>query len=162
VTCSVCDIAVTIPVAWTLYISRTGFKQTDALLVKLILWTVNTGALPASFALLEVVTFIIKNESLIHLAANIILAKLYSNTLLAFLNRRGTLTKARPGTLHFSDNLALSHVGSRGNRARESSSEIGPRPLSSLRKNRPASKKDGLQQIEVSISTHHYYEGQPD
>ncbi|KAF9512269.1 hypothetical protein BS47DRAFT_1089347 [Hydnum rufescens UP504] len=47
VTSSVCDIAVTIAVAWTLYTSRTGFKQTDILLVRLIVWTVNTGALPA-------------------------------------------------------------------------------------------------------------------
>jgi len=33
VACSICDIAVTIPVAWTLYSSRTGFRDTDILLV---------------------------------------------------------------------------------------------------------------------------------
>ncbi|KAF9518279.1 hypothetical protein BS47DRAFT_332530 [Hydnum rufescens UP504] len=109
VTCSICDIAVTIPVAWTLYSSRTGFRDTDILIVKLIIWTVNTSALPASFALFEAVTFITNNDTLIHLAANIgtisciqavlplltsrsilclcwielVLAKLYSNTFLA-------------------------------------------------------------------------------
>jgi len=77
VTSSVCDIAVAIPVAWTLYTSRTEFKQTNALLTRLILWTVTSGALPAFFALLQAVMFIVKFESLIHLAANIVLAKLY-------------------------------------------------------------------------------------
>ncbi|KAF9518275.1 hypothetical protein BS47DRAFT_1359044 [Hydnum rufescens UP504] len=125
----VCDVAVTIPVAWTLYTSRTGFKH--------------------SFALLEVVTFIVRNETLIHLAANIgvppfiklrilplinswntVLAKLYS------LNRRGTLTTGGAGALHFSDNIALCPG--------------------------QASKKDEPRHIQVSVSTHHYYEGQSD
>ncbi|KAF9512296.1 hypothetical protein BS47DRAFT_1093003, partial [Hydnum rufescens UP504] len=44
VTCS--DIAVTIPVAWTLDTSCTGFKQTDVP-INIILWTLNTSALPA-------------------------------------------------------------------------------------------------------------------
>ncbi|KAF9512293.1 hypothetical protein BS47DRAFT_1363293 [Hydnum rufescens UP504] len=51
VTCAVCDIAVTVPVAWALYSSRTGFKH--------------------SFALLDAITFIAQNRSLIHLSANI-------------------------------------------------------------------------------------------
>ncbi|KAF9512303.1 hypothetical protein BS47DRAFT_1093502 [Hydnum rufescens UP504] len=137
---TVCDIAVTIPVAWTLHTSRTGFRQTDALIVKLILWTVNTGALPASCALLEAVMFILKNETLIHLAANIVLAKLYSNTLLAFLNRRGTLTKG--GALHFSDHIALSlpHQGSQGDHYQEPSRKTGPLSFPSFKK-KPAGLK---------------------
>ncbi|KAF9506565.1 hypothetical protein BS47DRAFT_1352641 [Hydnum rufescens UP504] len=149
VTCSVCDIAITIPVAWTLYTSRTGFKQTDVLLTRLILWIVTTAALPASFALLQVVTFMVMNESLIHLAANIVLVKLYSNTLLASLNRRGTLTKGRQGALHLSDNKVLSHAR---NHAQRSLSETRPRPLLSLKEN----KNDGLRQIQVTITTHQY------
>ncbi|KAF9512513.1 hypothetical protein BS47DRAFT_1382910 [Hydnum rufescens UP504] len=95
VTCSVCDISVTLSVVWTLYTSRTGFKDTDALLTKLIIWTVSTGALRASFALFQLIMFIIKNDTLIHLAANIVLAKLYSNTFVASLNRRGHPLRAR-------------------------------------------------------------------
>jgi len=151
VTSTVCDLGVTILVAWTLYTSRTGFKQTDALLARLILWTVNTGALTASFALLGAVTFIVKNESLVHLAANIVLAKLYSNTLLASLNRRGTLSKGKQGALHFADNKALSHVGLRRNHSQGSSSEAGLRPLLSLKKN-----KDGPRQIQITVTTHQY------
>ncbi|KAF9512017.1 hypothetical protein BS47DRAFT_1363417 [Hydnum rufescens UP504] len=131
VTSSVCDIAVAIPVAWTLYTSRTEFKQTNALLTRLILWTVTSGALPAFFALLQAVMFIVKFESLIHLAANIVLAKLYG------LNRRGTLTKGQQGALHFSDNIALSHMGLRRNHG-----------------HLPASKKDGLRRIQITVTTH--------
>ncbi|KAF9512022.1 hypothetical protein BS47DRAFT_1114720 [Hydnum rufescens UP504] len=142
ITCSVCDIAIAISVAWTLYTSCTGFKQTDVLLARLILWIVTTGALPVSFALLQVVTFMVMNESLIHLAANIVLIKLYSNTLLASLNRWDSLTKGRQGALHLLDNRALSHAGLH--------------PLLSLKKNPPASNKDGLHQIQINVTTHQY------
>ncbi|KAF9512299.1 hypothetical protein BS47DRAFT_1345738 [Hydnum rufescens UP504] len=129
----ICVIVVTIAMARTLYTSRTAFKPTNVLLVKLMLWTVNTGALLTAFAVLEVLTFLLRKDSFIHLGANIVIAKIYSNTLLASLNQRGTLTKGGADALHLSDNLAVSPVGSRRNRARESS---GPHPLPSLKKNR--------------------------
>jgi len=118
---SICVIAVTIAMAWTLYTSRTGFKWTNVLLRKLMLWTVNTGALLIAFAVLEVLMFILRRDTLIHLGANIVIAKLYSNTLLASLNQQDTLTEGGSGPLHFSDNPAVSLVDLGRNDAQESS-----------------------------------------
>lgn len=154
VTCSICDIAVTIPVAWTLYSSRTGFRDTDILIVKLIIWTVNTSALPASFALFEAVTFITNNDTLIHLAANIVLAKLYSNTFLASLNRRGALTRDRPRSLHLADTIPMCQISSQGHRASRSYSQSGFNPLLPFPRHQLGSKNDGHDQVRFSVSPH--------
>jgi len=123
---------------------------------------IKSSPLLSAFALLDLFMFMVKNDNLIHLGANIMLAKLYSNTLLASLNRRGTLTKGEPGALHFSDQM-LSSLALRGNHIQEPPSKTGPYSFLSLNKTRVASKKGGgLHPIRVSISTHHYYEGQPD
>ncbi|KAF8328090.1 uncharacterized protein EI90DRAFT_3065548 [Cantharellus anzutake] len=42
-----CDVLVTVPVAWSLYRSRTGFRTTDRLMTRLAIWVINTGALTA-------------------------------------------------------------------------------------------------------------------
>lgn len=88
VLCCVVDVLIAAAIAIQLWSSRSGFKPTDKLLATLTVWTVNTGMLPAACALLDVVSFVTLNNSLVHLAANITLAKLYGNTALSFLNRR--------------------------------------------------------------------------
>jgi len=87
-TCCVCDLVVSSAIAYQLWTSRSGFKPTDKILTKLTLWTVNTGMIPAAVAVADVITFACLNNSLVHLGTNIMLAKLYSNSLLASLNRR--------------------------------------------------------------------------
>ncbi|KAF8307677.1 hypothetical protein DL93DRAFT_2087775 [Clavulina sp. PMI_390] len=86
--CAVCDAIIAISIAYQLWSSRSGFKATDKLLTTLTLWTVNTGMVPAAFAIADAITFVKLPDTLIHLSLNMVLAKLYSNTALGFLNRR--------------------------------------------------------------------------
>ncbi|KAF8306197.1 hypothetical protein DL93DRAFT_2172218 [Clavulina sp. PMI_390] len=88
IVCAVCDVLIAISIAYQLWNSRSGFKATDKLLTTLTVWTVNTGMIPAGFAIADAVTFIKLPNTLVHLSLNIMLAKLYSNTAMGFLNRR--------------------------------------------------------------------------
>ncbi|KAI0631856.1 hypothetical protein C8Q77DRAFT_1159589 [Trametes polyzona] len=72
--------------------SRTGFKQTDHILDRLILYTVNTGLLTTIFNILAVIFASVYRDKLIDAAIVIIDAKIYSNSLLAVLNNRRSLT----------------------------------------------------------------------
>ncbi|KAF8342654.1 uncharacterized protein EI90DRAFT_3029762 [Cantharellus anzutake] len=86
----VCDVFVTLPVAWTLDKQRgRGFKQTDLLFNQVVIWIINTGILTAAFALLVIIFSLTNTHSLVYVSLNLVLASIYSNSLLAFLNQRG-------------------------------------------------------------------------
>ncbi|RDB18691.1 hypothetical protein Hypma_014756 [Hypsizygus marmoreus] len=69
--------------------SRTAFQATSSLLHKLITLTIETGLATGLAALAELVLFIVFPENNMHFIPFLMLAKLYSNTLLATLNARG-------------------------------------------------------------------------
>lgn len=90
-----CDLLVAGGISLTLWRAKSGVKVTERLITKLIYWTVSTGALPAVFATLELITFWLLPNTTSSFGADIILAKLYSNSLLAFLHRRRSKTDRR-------------------------------------------------------------------
>ncbi|KAF8580207.1 hypothetical protein K439DRAFT_318635 [Ramaria rubella] len=83
-----CDILVSAAIVRSLWRSRTGIKRTNNLIMSLILWTVNTGVLTSVWAILDIALFTSSTNTLIHDFFNVMLAKLYANTLLATLNHR--------------------------------------------------------------------------
>lgn len=82
-----CDLLVAGSLCWTLWHSKTGFKPTDSLLDRLIVWTLNTGLLTSIVAVIDLICFGTMNN-LIHFAFNVTLAKLYANMFVATLNQR--------------------------------------------------------------------------
>lgn len=88
-----CDLVVAGSLCWTLWHSKTGFKPTDSLLDRLIVWTLNTGLLTSIVAVIDLICFGTMNN-LIHFAFNVCLAKLYANMFVATLNQR--LRNRRP------------------------------------------------------------------
>jgi hypothetical protein len=85
---------VIIAVAMTVHLrnQKTGFAFTDDLIDRITRLTVQTGAITAIFAIIDLITFLVSTSGL-HLAFNMPLAKLYTNSLLSTLNSR-----TRPGT----------------------------------------------------------------
>ncbi|KAG9082180.1 hypothetical protein FRC06_005186 [Ceratobasidium sp. 370] len=81
------DVIIVYMLSTALMSQRTGFGRTDALINKLLRYTINTGLLTSLIAITDVVTFCTMNN-LIHLGFNFMLGKLYTNTLLATLNSR--------------------------------------------------------------------------
>jgi len=87
-TSSLCDILVSAAIVRSLWRSRTGISRTNDIIARLIIWTVNTGILTSVCAILDMVVFSAFPRTLLHLFFNILLGKLYANSVLATLNNR--------------------------------------------------------------------------
>ncbi|KAF5331450.1 hypothetical protein D9758_016345 [Tetrapyrgos nigripes] len=68
-------------------------RQTDALLTKIIRNTIETAAVTAGAAVLELIFFFRLPNTAIHIAIALVLSKLYTNTLLAALNARASFLR---------------------------------------------------------------------
>ncbi|KJA26210.1 hypothetical protein HYPSUDRAFT_36463 [Hypholoma sublateritium FD-334 SS-4] len=86
----VCDILIAGSMIWILTAARSSsaFKRTDSLITKLIIHTVETGAITAVTALAELILFIKMDTNFVHEVPALLLGKLYSNVVLATLNGR--------------------------------------------------------------------------
>jgi len=82
------DILVSVALVRSLLMKRNEVQRTRGLIERLIRWTVTTGLITSVWALLDLAVFTASQTTLIHLFFNIMLAKLYANTLLAALNHR--------------------------------------------------------------------------
>ncbi|KAF8504075.1 hypothetical protein JB92DRAFT_3145754 [Gautieria morchelliformis] len=82
------DICITGCLVWSLHKRRTGYSATDDLLNKLIRLTLQTGAITAISATLDVVLFLAVPGTTLNFIFNFSLSKLYTNSLLSTLNAR--------------------------------------------------------------------------
>ncbi|KAF7348889.1 hypothetical protein MVEN_01409100 [Mycena venus] len=89
---AVCDvvIAATMITILARYRKMTPWKKTDNIITKLIYHTVQTGAITAIVAIVDMVLFLIYPQYLFHVAPSFVLGKMYSNVVLATLNARTT------------------------------------------------------------------------
>lgn len=84
---AVADVLITATLVWYLRGKRTGFVATDDIIDRITRLTVQTGALTALFAVVDVILFI-ASPTTMHLLFNFPLAKLYTNSLMSNLNSR--------------------------------------------------------------------------
>lgn len=102
---AVTDIIIAVALVFTLKKNRTGFTSTDDIIDRLIRTTVQTGALTAVVALIDLIAFVTSTSGL-HLAFNFPLAHLYTNSLLSSLNARvinKLESSAHQSSSHFND-----------------------------------------------------------
>jgi len=86
-------IDVTIAISLSLYLhkSRTGFKRTDKLINKLVIYTMNNGLLTSATDIVALVFVFTEPHNLIFLAITQVIGNLYTNSLMALLNSRYSL-----------------------------------------------------------------------
>jgi len=82
------DVVITISLCTLLVMGRTGFENTDRMLLRLIFITVNTGLSCALFSFLSSILLAIYPDNLIFTAFYFPLCSVYCNTVLASLNAR--------------------------------------------------------------------------
>ncbi|THH10640.1 hypothetical protein EW146_g8311 [Bondarzewia mesenterica] len=85
------DVMITGPLVYYLNRNRTGFRKTNSLINRLILWSVNTALLTGVFELLQLLTWVTMTDTLVFLGFHLVLGKLYTNSMLAMLNGRKSL-----------------------------------------------------------------------
>ncbi|EJD07972.1 uncharacterized protein FOMMEDRAFT_16510 [Fomitiporia mediterranea MF3/22] len=85
------DVSIAITLIFLLHRSRTGFRRSETMINRLIIFTINTGAVTSVCALFAVLFVSIYPNALIYVAFYVCISRMYSNTLLATLNaRKGT------------------------------------------------------------------------
>jgi len=85
------DLSIAGWLSYKLYRSRSGFQRSDHIIKKLIVFTVNTGALTSVCAVLSLITITIFPDTFIYICFFFSMGRLYSNSLLATLNARQML-----------------------------------------------------------------------
>ncbi|KAF5377279.1 hypothetical protein D9615_006446 [Tricholomella constricta] len=93
------DIAIAVTLIFILYRSKTGFSKSDSIVKQLILYSLNTGFLTSICALMSLITITLYPTNFMFMTFYIVLARLYTNSLLATLNARKKL-RVRVGTSH--------------------------------------------------------------
>ncbi|PSS30871.1 hypothetical protein PHLCEN_2v2598 [Hermanssonia centrifuga] len=101
------DIIISTCMIYYLHRSNTGFRHTSALLAKFIRLTIETGAICATFAILDLAFYVAFQNNNYHLAPSIPLSKLYSNSLLVVLNARVRIVGGRDN--NDADSASLSY-----------------------------------------------------
>jgi len=82
------DIGIASALTYNLSTRKTGFRKTDTLITKLVLYTINTTAFTSIIAVTDIICFYAMPQNNVHLGLNMLLCKLFSNSLLASLNSR--------------------------------------------------------------------------
>ncbi|TFY55127.1 hypothetical protein EVJ58_g8441 [Rhodofomes roseus] len=91
----VADLLITISLVWhlvshpPLHRRKSGFSETDSLVNRIILFTVQTGVLTTTWAIIDLVLYLASTRDT-HLFFNFSVAKLYTILLMSSLNHRGT------------------------------------------------------------------------
>ncbi|KAF8876239.1 hypothetical protein BD779DRAFT_1629511, partial [Infundibulicybe gibba] len=92
---AVCDVIIAISMYYWLSKSETRFRATNVLISKLIRLAIETGSLTAMVATLEITLFLAFPGTDYHTAPALILAKLYSNSLVVTFNSRLRIVDGR-------------------------------------------------------------------
>ncbi|KAJ8596451.1 hypothetical protein M405DRAFT_166863 [Rhizopogon salebrosus TDB-379] len=85
------DVLIAIFLCTLLQQSRTGFRRSDTMISKLILFSINTGLLTSVCAVLSLISITVWPNTFIYIAFYFCLGRLYCNSLLATLNARKSL-----------------------------------------------------------------------
>jgi len=88
VSAAVADVCITLVLTFHLQRHKTGFPATDDIVNRIIRLTVQTGAITAVCATVDLIIFLVDDTGT-HLIFNVPLSKLYTNSLMSSLNARG-------------------------------------------------------------------------
>ncbi|KAF9041518.1 hypothetical protein BJ165DRAFT_291045 [Panaeolus papilionaceus] len=90
---AVADIFITMSLSYSLWVRKTGIRATDAIITRIIVYTIQTGLLTSIAAILDVVLLIALPNLTVNFIFDITLVKLYAITLLSSLNGRASLNE---------------------------------------------------------------------
>ncbi|CCM05471.1 uncharacterized protein FIBRA_07692 [Fibroporia radiculosa] len=88
------DVMIAIAMTYYLVRAKSGLRQPDAMINRLIQLVIETGSLTAIVATIDLILFTVKPETFLHMCPVLMLSKLYANTLFINFNNRILI---RPG-----------------------------------------------------------------
>ncbi|RDB29953.1 hypothetical protein Hypma_013819 [Hypsizygus marmoreus] len=94
------DVMIAVTLCIMLNNARTGFKKSDTIINRLILFVVNTGVLTSCCAVGSLVSLLASPNTLIYASFYFCIGRFYTNSLLATLNARKSLTGTMQDVSH--------------------------------------------------------------
>jgi hypothetical protein len=85
------DIYIATVLSVLLWKSQTGIKRTDSMLCTLIQYIIGTGVLTSMASLIYITLYVVKPDTLLYLAQEFSITRLYANSFLAMMNARSGL-----------------------------------------------------------------------
>lgn len=82
------DLGIALTLVALLHRARTGFRRSETIINRLILFSINTGLLTSMCAVLSLVTITVFPSTFIYMTFFVCVSRLYTNTLYATLNAR--------------------------------------------------------------------------
>ncbi|KAJ7132208.1 hypothetical protein C8R44DRAFT_45007 [Mycena epipterygia] len=82
------DVLIAAILCFLLLRSRTGFKRSDTIIKKLVVFFINTGLITSLFAIASLISITVAPTTFIYIFFFFCMGRLYSNSLLAILNAR--------------------------------------------------------------------------
>ncbi|KAL5524851.1 hypothetical protein ACEPAF_9997 [Sanghuangporus sanghuang] len=105
---AVTDLAIAAVLIFLLHRSRTGFKRSDHIINRLILFSLNTGLLTSLDATMSLIANIVWSNTFIYILFFVNVSRLYTNSLMATLNSRKGLRGVDSSTGEESLSVTLS------------------------------------------------------
>jgi len=103
-----CDISISVSLIWLLRRSRPGVAQTDSLVNRLIMFSVNTGLITTVCAFAALVTLAIWPNKYVYVIFFTCVSQLFTNSLLANLNAREVFRRGFGNVKYSSNSFGLS------------------------------------------------------
>ncbi|KAF7440113.1 hypothetical protein PC9H_000457 [Pleurotus ostreatus] len=85
------DLLISICLVLMLHKRRTGFKKSNTIISRLIIFTINTGLLTTMCAIASLISILVWDTTLIYVSFFFCIGRFYANTLLATLNARSII-----------------------------------------------------------------------
>ncbi|KAJ7059777.1 hypothetical protein C8F01DRAFT_1295877 [Mycena amicta] len=85
------DVIITATLCYMLYHTRPASLETETMVNRLILFTINTGGITSLCAVASLISLVISPNTLIYASFYFVIGRLYSNALLASLNARAVI-----------------------------------------------------------------------
>ncbi|KAJ8091613.1 hypothetical protein PM082_020843 [Marasmius tenuissimus] len=93
--CAFCDILIACSMTYVLSRCNLRFKETRNLVNRVIRLTMETGSLTAVVTSLHLILFVVMSNKNYHIAPDLVLAKLYSNSMMVVFNSRIQIHNSR-------------------------------------------------------------------
>ncbi|KAH7907171.1 hypothetical protein BJ138DRAFT_1093049 [Hygrophoropsis aurantiaca] len=105
---AVVDTLIASSLCYYLHKRRTGMKRTDSIINRLLLYSINTGAITSFFAILVIIMFLGLPTTLAFIGFVQVQSKFYAVSLFATLNTRKSTVESANKAVRTADNIPLS------------------------------------------------------
>ncbi|KAI1789960.1 hypothetical protein LXA43DRAFT_1018703 [Ganoderma leucocontextum] len=106
----ICDVAIVAALCYYLHSKRTGFKRTNSMIDRLIIYAVNRGVLTTICQIGHMIAFLAFPGHFVFLVFALLGGKLYSNTFLATLNAQKFMKGEGDSDVVELDTQVLNHI----------------------------------------------------